>query len=159
MRLRALRLHVVTTEGPFGVEVQFDTGLVILRADNTSGKSTCTQAVVWALGLEGMYGPAKASPLTPAVVSALIAPETNRTIPVVESSAFLELENDQGDVLTTRRWIKHQRASTDLIQTWAGPALTQPDVPAKQQDYYVRLPGAAQAPGCVHTMLARLVRS
>jgi hypothetical protein len=157
MRLRALRLRVVTTDGPFGVDVRFDSGLVILRADNTSGKSTCTQAIVWALGLEGMYGPAKASPLTPAVLSALIDPDTNRTIPVVESSVFLELENDQSEVLTTRRWIKHERASTDLIQTWAGPALTQPELSAKQQDYYVRLPGAAQAPAGFHTMLARFL--
>jgi hypothetical protein len=157
MRLRALRLHVVTTDGPFGMESHLDSGLVILRADNTSGKSTCMQAVVWALGLEGMYGPAKASPLTPAVLSALIDPDTHRTIAVLESSAFLEFENDQGDILTTRRWIKHQRASTDLIQTWAGPVLTDPTIMSKQQDYYVRLPGSAQAPGGFHTMLARFL--
>ena len=149
-----MRLLVSTSQGAFGTELQFGEGLVVLRADNTSGKSTCIQAIVWALGLEGMYGPAKAIPLTPAVLSALIDPDTQRTIPVIESSVLLEFENHRGDIMTTRRWIRHPKASTDLVETWDGPVLTEPNANVRQRDYYVRLGGAAQAPGGFHTMLA-----
>ena len=67
--LRALRIEVSTPTGLFGMATRLSPGLVVLRADNTSGKSTCVQAIIWALGLEGMYGPTRVPPLTPAVMT------------------------------------------------------------------------------------------
>lgn len=61
--IRYLKLRITTPEGLFGVEIPFSTGLFILHADNTSGKSTCLQAILYALGLEGMMGASRAIPL------------------------------------------------------------------------------------------------
>ena len=43
--------------GLYGTDIAFAPGLNVIRAPNTSGKSTCIQAIIYALGLEGMLGP------------------------------------------------------------------------------------------------------
>jgi hypothetical protein len=63
LRIRRLKLLVVTEKGDFGADIKFPDGLVLLRADNTSGKSTCLKAMIYALGLERMFGPANQPPL------------------------------------------------------------------------------------------------
>jgi len=134
-----------------------DPGLVILRADNTSGKSTCVQAIVWALGLEGMYGPSKVPPLTPAVLSQIADDASGTEVPVLESSVYLEIANERKQSLTLRRWIKHPSISTDLVETWDSALLTAPGSSARQRDYYVRLGGAAQSEVGFHAALAKFL--
>lgn len=42
MHLRKLQLKITTMRGLFGVNLEFDaSGLNVIRAHNTSGKSTC----------------------------------------------------------------------------------------------------------------------
>ena len=43
-----------TSSGPFGADIPFSTGLNVLWADNTKGKSTSLQGLLYALGLERM---------------------------------------------------------------------------------------------------------
>ena len=50
LRLRHLRLRAETSSGPFGADIPFSTGLNVLWADNTKGKSTCLQGLLYALG-------------------------------------------------------------------------------------------------------------
>jgi hypothetical protein len=54
LRLRALRLRALTAEGEFGRDLHFDAGLVVLRAENSMGKTTATSSVLYALGMEGL---------------------------------------------------------------------------------------------------------
>jgi hypothetical protein len=157
LKLRALRIEVSTPVGPFGMFTKLDPGLVVLRADNTSGKSTCVQAIVWALGLEGMYGPSKTPPLTPAVLKQIEDEVSGDELPVLESSVYLEVENGRGQTWTLRRWMMHPRISTDLIETWDDGLLTEPGASARQRDYYVRLAGAAQAESGFHAALAKFL--
>ncbi len=62
LRLRQFELRAITGAGPFGVSLPFSPGLVVLRADNSSGKSTCLQGIVYALGLERMLSASRAVP-------------------------------------------------------------------------------------------------
>lgn len=62
MKVRQLELIVTTGKGRYGVSIPFADGFTILRAENTSGKSTCVQAIVYALGLEAMLGPSDVPP-------------------------------------------------------------------------------------------------
>ena len=54
LRFRHLEIRLGTGQGPFGVRIPFGDGLVVIHADNTSGKSTCLMSALYALGLEGM---------------------------------------------------------------------------------------------------------
>ena len=64
LRFRRLRLRAVTTDGVYGADVPFGSGLTVLWADNTKGKSTCMQGMLYALGLERMLSPRLDSPST-----------------------------------------------------------------------------------------------
>ena len=53
LRIRHLRLRAETASGTFGADIPFALGLNVLWADNTKGKSTCLQGLLYALGLDG----------------------------------------------------------------------------------------------------------
>jgi predicted ATP-binding protein involved in virulence len=59
--IKTLHLNVMTSGGLFGARFHFKEGLNIIRAENTSGKSTCLNAILYALGFEiqrwpGLFG-------------------------------------------------------------------------------------------------------
>jgi hypothetical protein len=48
LRLRHLRLRAETEVGTFGADLPFTSGLNVIWADNTKGKSTCLQGILYA---------------------------------------------------------------------------------------------------------------
>lgn len=155
LRVRRLKLVVVTEAATYGTDIQFPNGLVLLRADNTSGKSTCLKAIVYALGLERMFGPANQPPLTPAMRSVIEDGEVE--IPVLESQVFLEIENARGDFLTIQRQVVGPpERDWRLVNVWEGKALDLAK-PATSKSYYVRDPGTATRTGGFHTKLAEFI--
>jgi hypothetical protein len=156
LRLRHLRLRAETKIGPFGADLTFQTGLNVLWADNTRGKSTCLQGILYALGLERMLSPRREVPLTYVMTSHLDDPDTGERHSVLESSVWLELENDRGEIITVKRGVV---SSTDrrLVSVFRGPWLTQPGNNYRQQDYFVLDAGAAQREVGFHHMLAEYI--
>ena len=73
LRLRRLRMRAKTPEGLYGATIPFGHGLTAVWADNTKGKSTCTQGMLYVLGLERMLGPRRQIPLPHAMTSYLLA--------------------------------------------------------------------------------------
>lgn len=63
MKIRHIRLRALTSSRTFGTDVALEDGLNVIRADNTSGKSTCLMALVYCLGLERSLGPKLDVPL------------------------------------------------------------------------------------------------
>ena len=154
LHLRQLKLHITTSEGLYGVEIPFEDGLVIIRADNTKGKSTCIQAIIYALGLERMLGPSSAVPL-PHVMTEYIE-DDGAEIPVLESDVFLEICNEHGQAMTIQRTVKGERDSR-LISTWDGGLLSDPTRQYRQHDFFVRDSGAATHPYGFHQHLASFI--
>ncbi len=151
IRRVALRAH---TNGPtFGTTIDFDDGLNILRADNSSGKSTCLQAIIYGLGLEGMLSPRREVPLPHAMTDVIEA--SGEAFRIESSYVGLEIENHNGDILAIRRTVRGQ-PGTSVIQTWAGPMLTDPG-DWLQRDYFVRRSGAAQREAGFHFQLNRFL--
>lgn len=140
LRIRQLHLRVQTGEGLFGTRIAFGNGLVLLRAENTMGKSTCVQAIIYALGLEKMLGPSSAIPLPHVMTSYL--EDGQKEIPVLESEVLLEIENHKGEFLTIQRTVVGGR-DPRLVSTWEGARLTNPTGSFTQRDYYVRDAGSA----------------
>src|SRR3546814_5337694 len=66
-----LRLRAITASGPYGADIRFASGLNVIWADNTKGKSTCMQAMLYALGLEKMLSPRREVPLPHAMTTYL----------------------------------------------------------------------------------------
>ncbi len=150
-KLRHLRLRIETMAGTYGADIPFKPGLNVLWADNTMGKSTCLQAVLYVLGMERMLGPRREIPLTYVMTSHLDDPSTGEKHSVLESSAFLELENSAGEIITIRRAVKSETDSK-LINVYLGPALTTPSEHYNQKDFFVSDPGAAQRDAGFHKM-------
>jgi hypothetical protein len=156
VRFRHLRLRAEAAVGSFGADIPFDDGLNVLWANNTMGKSTCLQGLLYALGLERMLSPRRQIPLTYVMTSHLDDPETGERHTVLESAVWVELENATGDVITVRRGVS---AATDrrLVSVFEGPMLTQPEGHYRQRDYFVLDPGAAQREAGYHRMLAEFI--
>ncbi len=141
LRIRQLRLRATTTDGLYGADVPFESGLTVLWADNTKGKSMCMQGMLYALGLERMLSPRREIPLPHAMTSYLNTDDEKR-FDVLESSVSLEISNGEGQVITVNRAVKAETDSR-LITVYFGPALSKEPEDLKQRSYFVLDPGAA----------------
>ena len=150
LRVRELLIRIETSRGPYGTRLTFEDGLCILRAPNTSGKSTCLEAIVYALGLEGMISASQEVPLRRAVTDAIRTDYGE--LPVLESSIYLEIENSTNQRLTVNRTVKGTR-DRRLIRVWAGPALSKPNGAYSSSDYLVRVRGGASGEVGFHALL------
>ena len=151
-QLRNLRLSVVTNSGRYGRSLEFKSGLNVLRAENSSGKSTCTQAIIYALGLEAMLSAKHLVPL-PHAMKDWLETEDGRRLHVLESHVFLEIENANGKRLAIQRCVKG-RQDTHLVSVWEGPKISSPDIDLAPVDYFVRQSGSASRERGFHKLLA-----
>ena len=62
LRIDNLEISAVTNGGKFSISIPFSEGLNIIRAENSSGKSTCINAIAYGLGLEAILGPSRKRP-------------------------------------------------------------------------------------------------
>src|SRR5580700_5683766 len=107
LRIRHLRLRTETASGTFGADIPFALGLNVLWADNTMGKSTSLQGLLYAFGLERMLSPRREIPLTYVMTSHLEEDgQSGVEHKILESSVSVEIENSASDVITVRRGVK-----------------------------------------------------
>ena len=95
MTLAISRLKIIakTIDGDYGVDIPFEKGLFILRLDNSHGKSTCINAIAYALGMEKSLGLGSAKlPFPPSLTKALEGDDGTEHL-IIKSSVMLEIEN------------------------------------------------------------------
>lgn len=141
LRLRALRLTAHTEDGEFGRDLMFQDGLVVLRADNSMGKTTAVNSILYALGMEGLFSQKHSVPLTAAMTTQLQAPD-GRMLNVAESRVLLEVENHVGQTATLERYAKRQVGDTRTIRVWSGPRVTAPTPGDTYRDFLARVQGS-----------------
>ncbi len=158
LKLRHLRLRVQTTGGLFGVDIPFEQGLNVLWADNTKGKSTCVQSIVYALGLERMLSSQREIPLPYAMTDYLRENVDGSEIEhtVQTSTVWLEIENSDKEIITLRRRVKGD-VSNKLLSVFEGPVLSVGNTISQAKDYFVRDPGSATREAGFHTFLAKFL--
>ncbi|MFC3481885.1 ATP-binding protein [Kocuria carniphila] len=154
LRINALRLTATTAEGEVGRELRFVDGLNLLRADNSSGKSTALQGIIYALGLEGMLGPSQRIPLPHAMTDNVTVRGVDGRI--VDSCVELEIVNGDGKQVTVIRPIVSASKDKHLVTVSDGPKITVPD-DYLETDYFVRRTGAAQNLAGFHRYLAHFL--
>ena len=156
LHIRQLRLRCETSVGPYGADYVFKSGLNILWADNTRGKSTSLQGLIYALGLEKMLSPKREIPLTYAMTTHLEDPSIARKPLVLESYVAVEIQNSKNEVITVYRAVK-SKTDMKLVSVYYGPNLTSPNKEYTKRDYFVRDPGAAQREAGFHNFLAKFL--
>ncbi len=153
IRLRHLRLRSFTASRAFGADIPFTSGLNIVQAPNTSGKSTCLQAIIYALGLERSLGPQLSIPLPYAMREQIHEYKDAPYEFVLQSYVELEMENGQGEIVVLHRDVVGGK-DTKLVQTWEGPGLSTGLPLGEQRDYFVLDRGSATNESGFHTYLA-----
>lgn len=157
LRIRHLRLRAETARGRFGADFAFSDGLVVLRADNSRGKSTAVKSILFALGLERMVTARSTDVLTSAMRENLIYDmDTKAETPVIGSWVALEIQNEPGSIATVTRWVKDEQRESGLVQVQEGPALTSPGS-HPSQDYFVGRAGSVANPRGFHRWLADFI--
>lgn len=94
LHVSALQLRAQTSGPVFGVDILFKDGLNVVRADNSSGKSTCLQALLYGLGLEGMLSPRREVPLPHAMTDSIEL--SGKRLSVIRSRVRIEIRNERG---------------------------------------------------------------
>ena len=150
--ISALRIVVVTSDGNFGVFLPFKKGLNILRGENTSGKSTAVNSILYALGFEILLGKTGIGSIKPVLKSEL--EYEGKRFSVLESYLELEIKNSKQEPITIKRQIIGN-IDNKLIKVNRASALTEPSKSKGQDEfYYVNIRGAAQREKGFHSFLA-----
>lgn len=151
IKLRALRANLLTNKGPYGSIIEFKSGLNVIRAENTSGKSTLINGILYALGLEILVGKRGIEAIKPVLWNG--GDYENQEFSVLESSIELELSNSSGEVITVRRQIKGEK-DQKIVEVIFGPQITESATNLKTEAYFVGIEGAAQRERGFHYFLS-----
>jgi len=157
IQICSLKLRSITSDNVFGVDLEFSSGLNIVQADNTSGKSTCLQAIIYVLGLERSLSANLAVPLPFAMRERIQVSKTANYEAVLQSYVEIVVSNRQGRKLKVRRSIV---GDTDqkLISTWLSVSDAESDTKWEQQkDYFVLDPGSATRESGFHFFLSGFI--
>ena len=147
-------LRSITLEHTFGADIRLTNGLNVIQADNTSGKSTCLQAIIYGLGLERSLGPSLKVPLPYAMREQIqLNKNSEEYEDVIQSYVMLELVNHVGDIVTLRREI--MGGEQKLVKTWQGRTLDGRQEGDDQKDYFLHDQGSAVRDDGFHAYLTR----
>ena len=127
IKIRKFRISITTVEGDYGFECSFKEGLNIVRGNNTSGKSTLINAIIYSLGMEEIIG-GKGEKTLPYVLKEYVENnETRKQINVESSNVHIEISNKNNEIVTIRRAVKSQKKDTKLVEIIEGAYLTFPE--------------------------------
>ena len=146
----------MTASRTYGVDIPLTRGLNVLRAENTSGKSTALLAIVYVLGLERAIGTRLDVPLPYAMRERIRPDRTAAYEPVVESHVTVEIENSKGDLLTVRRDVAGGM-DRKLARTWPCSIDDVDFGRGSQRDFFLHDPGAATREDGFHRYLAEFI--
>lgn len=157
LKVRRLRLRANTGQGVYGADIRLNDGLMVVRAENSRGKSTAVQSILFALGLERMITTQPASALTSAMRDRLIYdPATKAETSVLSSHVTVEVEGLDGRVASITRWVVDESVGTNLVRVQHA-ALDDIDPSTPIDDYYVGRAGGASRERGFHVWLAAFI--
>ncbi|USL39609.1 hypothetical protein [Priestia megaterium] len=155
-KINKLLIEVNTDNGLFGNKINFDNHLNVIHGNNITGKSTCVNVLLYALGLEELLGGRKEKTMKP-----VLRDEVNynqKKFKVIESSVYLEIENHYNECITIKRSIKSETRDANLVSVMFGPKLTNPSINYKTQDMYIHSGGASTNALGFHTYLEKFLK-
>lgn len=151
MIIRGVKLRTVTVEGDFGFSFSFARNLTIIRAKNSSGKSTLFNSLLYGLGMEELIG-GRNEKVLPYAVKEYFEYE-GRRVQVTASEVLLEIESRSGEVVTLRRAIRDSVRDPKLIEVFNCAHLTEGVGLGEVRPTYVHDWGGAKRPEGFHRFL------
>lgn len=139
LRIRAVKIEINTAAGLSSTVFRFSGGLNIIRGNNTSGKSTLVQSILYCLGMEELLG-GKNEKTMQSVLKDEIEFDSKK-YKVLESTIYLELSNIE--TITIKRSVKNENKDSRLVQVFEGALLTSEISTTDSKFMYVHDRGAA----------------
>lgn len=150
LKIEQLSIRTSTNDGNYGVDIPFEDGLNIIHAENTHGKSTCIQALIFGLGLEGCLGPSRKTPLKGALTTQL-RKENGEITKIHESKIYLQLSNGSERV-TVERSSKLEKIK--LVSVYDSSTINQVfEGSCSSKDYFLQDEGSATRERGFHRFL------
>lgn len=130
LALEIIRLKITVNtfeQKVFSTNIPFSSGLNVIRAENTSGKSTCVNAIAYILGLESILGPLKAKPFPKSLYEYILDSKENGNVYNVSNSYVeLSIKNSSNQQVHLKRYIKGDNKYITVI-----------DEEGKSHDYFL----------------------
>lgn len=142
INIRAIKIEINTNSGLFGAEYSFDKGFNIIRGNNTSGKSSLFQSILYCLGFEELIG-GKNEKTMQSVLKDIVEFPKDSFHQVLQSFVFLEFENANKDIVTAKRGVKCESRASQLIDVYKGALLTGNNKALDSQPMYIHDKGGA----------------
>lgn len=154
MKINRVYIEVHTEKNEFRFDQTFSKGLnVITSYENTVGKSTIGEAILFCLGMEEILGNKNEKAVKPVLRSNICIKKGGESYPVIQSDIYIEIEHNE-DIISIRRSPKHNSRMTNLISVYKTNLVNVLKGNIKFTDYYVHDPGSATKLRGFHTMLA-----
>lgn len=122
MKFRKFKVKVFAKTSTYGFEYEFHNGLNIIKGDNSSGKSTLINSLIYSVGMEEIIGSKGISSLPYALKSYFEL--DGKKVDILESVTIVEIENSYGEVKTFKRAITSKDKDTKLVEIINGDYLT-----------------------------------
>lgn len=142
MIIRAIQLRMQTPRGPYGFFFSFSRRLTVIRGNNSSGKSTFFNSLLYSLGMEELIG-AKGAQILPYAVRDYFDGDEGK-VDVTSAEISIEIENRSGDVVTLRRPISDETKDNKLIEIDRSAVLTDSRPFSANISTYLHDSGSAQ---------------
>lgn len=121
LKINAIKIEINTTSGLFEAEFNFSNGLNIIRGNNSTGKSSLFQSILYGLGFEELLG-GKNDKTMQSVLKDHVEFPRGKQHNITQSFIYLEIENKK--VVTTKRSITSNTRKPQLIDVFDGALLT-----------------------------------
>lgn len=140
LKIRALKIEVNTTSGLYGAEFKFSNGLNIIRGDNSTGKSSLFQSIIYGLGFEELLG-GKNEKTMQSVLKDQVEFPRNTLHNITQSFVYLEIENKE--IVTIKRSVASSTRKSQLIDVYYGALLTGDNQALESRQMWVHDAGGA----------------
>lgn len=140
LKIRAIKIEVNTTTGLYGAKYEFTDGLNIIRGDNTTGKSSLFQTILYGLGFEELLG-GKNEKTMQSVLKDQVEYPKGKFHQVTQSYVYLEIENEE--IITVKRGITSPGRKAQLVDVFSGPLITGQTESIPSRPMYIHDKGGA----------------
>ncbi len=142
LKINKIKFDVNTTSGLYGSKYEFSNGLNIIRADNTSGKSSLFQAITYCLGFEEIIG-GKNEKTMQSVFRDQVEYPKGVYHQVIQSFVYLEIENEVKEIITIRRSVVSSDRKPQLVDVYFGKVIDETHITVHSQPMFVHDKGGA----------------
>ena len=142
IKINAIKIEVNTDSGLFGADYEFTEGFNIVRGDNTSGKSSLFQSILYCLGFEELIG-GKNEKTMQSVLKDIVEFPKGTSHRVLQSFVLLEFENEREEIVTVRRSVISPSRAPQLVDVYEGALLTGSNKAIVSQPMFIHDKGGA----------------